>query len=199
VFICPYDAIKVEPFATPTIDEEECVGCGACALVCPHEAIEVKGFEFEEVIKRYGKSAAKIKSDNNNPALLAFVCQWSEFSALDDPNSVFKGKNAMALEIPCFKSLDPVHIINALQCGFDGVMGVVCSPDDCKLEEGRDTAERNLEVLKNVLKNMDLLDRFEYYEASPRCADELIKKIDGFYEKLSNLPHCCKANGGSEK
>ena len=198
VFICPYEAIKAEPFATPTIVEEECVGCGACALVCPHEAIEVKGFEFEEVVNRYAKSAMKIKSDSNKPALLAFVCQWSEFSALDDPNSVFKGKNAMALEIPCFKALDPVHVINALQCGFDGVMGIVCSSEDCKLEEGRDTAERNLDVLNKVLKNMNLLDRFEYYETSPRCVGELNQKINEFYDKLSNLPQCCVPQGGDK-
>ncbi|KON33328.1 MAG: hypothetical protein AC479_04865 [miscellaneous Crenarchaeota group-6 archaeon AD8-1] len=191
VFICPYEAIKAEPFATPAIIEEECVGCGACALVCPHQAIEVKGFEFEEVIERYAKAAARIKSDNNKPGLLAFICQWSEFSALDDPNSVFSGKNAMVLEIPCFKALDPVHVINALKCGFDGVMGVVCSSEDCKLEEGRDVAERNLDVLKKVLKNMDLLDRFQYYETSPRCADELKKKVDDFYQKLSVIPMCC--------
>ncbi|MCJ7714568.1 hydrogenase iron-sulfur subunit, partial [Candidatus Bathyarchaeota archaeon] len=121
--------------------------------------------------------------------------QWSDFSALDDPNSVFKDKNAMTLEIPCFKSLDPVHIINALQCGFDGVMGIVCSPEDCKLEEGRDVADRNLEVLRTVLKKMNLIDRFAYCEASPRCASELNQKIDDFYKKLSILSQCCSAKG----
>ena len=104
----------------------------------------------------------------------------------------------MALEIPCFKALDPVHIINALQCGFDGVMGVVCSSEDCKLEEGRDVAERNLDVLKKVLKNMGLLDRFDYYETSPRCAGELNQKIDEFYDKLSTLPQCCVPQGGDK-
>jgi coenzyme F420-reducing hydrogenase delta subunit len=77
-------------------------------------------------------------------------------------------------------------------------MGVVCSSEDCKLEEGRDTAERNLEVLKKVLKNMDLLDRFEYYETSPRCVGELNQKIDEFYEKLSASPQCCVAKGGEK-
>jgi hypothetical protein len=43
-------------------------------------------------------------------------------------------------------------------------------------------------VLKTVLKRMNLLDRFEYYEASPRCAGELNQKIDAFYKKLSALP-----------
>jgi coenzyme F420-reducing hydrogenase delta subunit len=188
VFICPYDAIKAEPFASPKIIQEECVGCGACALVCPHQAIEVKGFEFENVINRYGDTASVLKARSKQPALLLFVCQWSEFSALDDPNSRLKGKNALALEVPCFKALDPVHVVNALNCGFDGVMGVVCSTEDCKLQKGRDTAERNMDVLKTALKKLNLLDRFELYEASPRCEGDFNEKVDAFYQKLLALP-----------
>jgi coenzyme F420-reducing hydrogenase delta subunit len=190
VFICPYKAIKAEPFSTPTIVYEDCVGCGACALVCPHKAIEVKGFEFENVLQRYGQAAAAIKARTNAPAVLVFSCQWSEFSALDNPDNAFKGKNAAVLEVPCFKGLDPVHVVNALKCGFDGVMGVVCAADDCKLTEGRDTAERNLGVLKDVLKKMNLLERFELFELSPRCEGEFKSKFDSFYQKIAALPQC---------
>jgi coenzyme F420-reducing hydrogenase delta subunit len=188
VFICPYNAIEAEPFATPKILLEECVGCGACALVCPNQAIQVKGFEFENVLKRYGDSAAQLKAKSKLPALLVFCCQWSEFSALDDPSSAFKGKNAMTLEVPCFKAMDPVHVVNALKCGFDGVMAVVCSAEDCKLEKGRDAAERNLAVLKDALKKMDLLERFELFEESPRCAGDFNQKLDAFYKKIAALP-----------
>jgi len=188
IFICPYKALEFESFATPKVIEEKCTGCGACQLVCPHHAIQVKGFEFENVVNRYGNSIAQLKARNQDPAVLAFVCQWSEFSALDNPNSVFEGKNVLALEVPCFKSLDPVHIINAFNCGFDGVMAVVCSKEDCKLQEGRDTAERNLGVLLNVLKKQNLLDRFEMYEESPRCAGDFKEKVDAFYKRISALP-----------
>jgi coenzyme F420-reducing hydrogenase delta subunit len=188
IFICPYKALEFESFATPKVDEEKCVGCGACQLVCPHHAIQVKGFEFENVVNRYGDSAAKLKAKNPGPAVLAFVCQWSEFSALDNPDSAFAGKNVLALEVPCFKSLDPVHVVNALNCGFDGVMAVVCPSQDCKLQEGRDTSERNLGVLLTVLKKKDLLDRFELYEESPRCEGDFNMKLDAFYNKISALP-----------
>ena len=187
IFICPYGALEFEPFATPKLIEEKCVGCGACQLVCPHHAIQVKGFEFENVLKRYGKAAEQLKA-KKGPAILAFVCQWSEFSALDNPNKAFEGKNVLSLEVPCFKSMDPVHVINALQCGFDGVMAVVCSKEDCKLQEGRDTAERNVTALQVALKKLGMLDRFELYEESPRCAGEFEAKLDGFIQKISSLP-----------
>jgi coenzyme F420-reducing hydrogenase delta subunit/ferredoxin len=188
IFICPYEALTFESCGTPKLDEEKCTGCGACQLVCPHHAIQVKGFEFENVLDRYGGCAEKLKAKTGKPAVLAFVCQWSEFSALDNPNKVFEGKNVMTLEVPCFKSLDPVQIINALQCGFDGVMGVVCSRDDCKLQEGRNAAERNVAALKVSLKKLGLLERFELYEESPRCADEFQTKLDEFYKKICALP-----------
>lgn len=188
VFVCPYKAIEAEPFATPKVLPDYCMGCGACALVCPHQAIEVKGFEFETVFKRYAEAAKKLKAQGKGPLILVFVCQWSEFSALDQPEKGLLEKKAVTLEIPCFKSLDPVHVINALQSGFDGVMAVVCAPEDCKLQEGKETAERNVTVLKNTLKKMGPLNRFELFYASPRCVGEFNQKLDEFYRKIAVLP-----------
>ena len=188
VFICPYDAIEAQAFATPEIDMDECVGCGACALVCPHLAIQLKGFEFDAVsslMKRYQKAAKRLKG--KGPTVLVFCCQWSEFSALDDPESLLFKRKAVAMEIPCSKSLDPVHVVQALQGGFDGVMAVVCGEVDCKLEKGIDTAERNLAVLKKVLEKKNLLDKFEFFTASPRCVGEFNQRLDEFTKKVAAM------------
>jgi 4Fe-4S ferredoxin len=193
VFICPYKAITAQSFATPTIDVQKCTGCGACQLVCPHDAIQVKGFEFNNVLERYGDAITKLKAQKKAPAVMIFSCQWSEYSGLDAPDSLLKGKNAMVLEVPCFKSMDPVHVMNAFRSGFDGVMGVVCSATDCKLQEGRDVAERQLGVLQDVLKKMGLLDRFELVELSPRCEGEFKPKFEAFYSKIAAMPQCTVA------
>jgi len=188
VFICPYEAIEAEEFATPSINYDLCVGCGACALVCPHLAIQIKGFAFEDVLKRYGESARKLKAEGKFPVILVFCCQWSEFSALDDPESLLLKKKTFVMEIPCFKALDPVHVVEALHSGFDGVMAVVCSEEDCKLQEGKETAERNMSVLRDALKKMNLLERFELFTASPRCVGEFNQKLDEFFKKIAPMP-----------
>jgi coenzyme F420-reducing hydrogenase delta subunit/Pyruvate/2-oxoacid:ferredoxin oxidoreductase delta subunit len=188
VFICPYGAIEAEEFATPKIDYDLCVGCGACALVCPHLAIQIKGFAFEDVLKRYEESAKRLKAEGKFPVILVFCCQWSEFSALDDPESLLLKKKAIIMEIPCFKALDPVHVVDALHSGFDGVMAVVCSEEDCKLEEGWETAERNMSVLQDTLKKMNLVERFELFTVSPRCVGEFNQKLDEFFKKIASMP-----------
>ncbi len=187
VFICPYDAIEAEPLATPKILYDNCVGCGACALVCPHSAIQVKGFEFENVLELYAESAKRLKIQDNKPVVLLFCCQWSEFSALDNAENLLKN-GTIALEIPCFKALDPVHVVNALLSGFDGVMAVVCSEEDCKLKEGRETAERNMSMLVDLLKKMNLLNRFGLFTISPRCVGEFSQKLDEFVKRLDSAP-----------
>ncbi|MGQ9539015.1 MAG: hydrogenase iron-sulfur subunit [Candidatus Bathycorpusculaceae bacterium] len=191
VFICPYGAIEAEEFATPRIIQEACMGCGACALVCPHLAIQVKGFEFENIsklVRLYGEAARKMKMEGNFPSILVFCCQWSEFSCLDDPECLLFKKKAVVMEIPCFKALDPVHVVEALNSGFDGVMAVVCSAEDCKLQEGRETADRNMDVLKNFLKKSDLLERFELFTVSPRCMGEFNQKFEEFFKKITSMP-----------
>jgi len=191
VFICPYGAIEAEEFATPRIIQEACMGCGACALVCPHLAIQVKGFEFENIsklVRLYGEAARKMKTEANFPSILVFCCQWSEFPCLDDPECLLFKKKAVVMEIPCFKALDPVHVVEALHSGFDGVMAVVCSVEDCKLQEGRETAERNMDVLKNFLKKSGLLERFELFTVSPRCVGEFNQKFEEFFKKIAAMP-----------
>ena len=191
LFICPYEAIEAQEFATPKINAELCVGCGACSLVCPHLAIQLKGFEFENVskmIKQYGKAARHMKTNGKAPTILVFSCQWSEFSALDDPKSRMLKDNAVAMEVPCFKAFDPVHVVEALQNGFDGVMTIVCSEEDCKLEKGRETADRNLSVLKKTLEKKNLDNRFEFFTSSPRGIGDFNQRLSEFVKKISSLP-----------
>jgi coenzyme F420-reducing hydrogenase delta subunit len=187
-FICPYKAIEPREFATPEINFDLCVGCGACALVCPVLAIQVKGFAFEDILKRYEESAAKLKAKGKFPLILVFCCQWSEFSALDNPENLLLKKKAIVLEIPCSKALDPVHVVDALHSGFDGVMAVVCSEEDCKLQEGKETVERNMSLLKETLEKMNLAKRFEFFTVSPRRVGEFNQKLDMFFKKIASMP-----------
>lgn len=41
VRICPSGAITQNGFAAPKVDQEKCIACGRCVMVCPHEAFSL--------------------------------------------------------------------------------------------------------------------------------------------------------------
>ncbi len=189
-FICPYGAIEAQPFATPQVDLEACKGCGACAIVCPHIAIQLQGFEYEpssQAIQEYGVEARKLKASGTSPIVLVFCCQWAEFSTLDHIENGFIRPNVMIAPIPCFNALDPVHVLDALVSGFDGVLAVVCRDEDCKLDEGRGMAEDNLLALERTLERLNLRERFEILKTSPRYVGSFDTELDSFVLKISSL------------
>ncbi|UCG36868.1 MAG: hydrogenase iron-sulfur subunit [Candidatus Bathyarchaeota archaeon] len=191
VFICPYDAIETQPLATPSIVMEKCVGCGACALVCPTMAMQLEGYQYETVshlVKRYGEAARELKEKGLSPLILIFCCQWAEFTTLDGYEKSLLDKRVAIMEVPCLKGFDPYNVVEALQSGFDGVLAVVCSEDDCKLEKGYDVGERNTAVLGRVLERAGLQDRFALLTLSPRKIGEFQEHLDEFIERIGSLP-----------
>ncbi len=189
VFICPYDAIVWKDVSTPEIKTEDCMGCGACALVCPQQAIELRGYEFEpvsDIIKNCSGKVAKIKAQGK-AAILLFVCQWSEFSTLDEVQKGCLTNDLTIIELPCAKGFDPVLVLEALSLGFDGVMAVICPEEMCKLEEGTYLGERNFSALKVVLKQYNLADRFESFRVSPKYPGEFVAKLKEFTKKIYSI------------
>ena len=165
------------------------MGCGACALVCPHQAIELRGYEFEpisEIIKNCSGKAVKAKAQGK-PAILLFVCQWSEFSTLDEVQKGCLTEGITIIELPCAKGFDPVLVLEAISLGFEGVMAVICPEELCKLEEGTYLGERNFSALKKVLKQYNLQDRFDSFKVSPKYPGEFTEKLEEFKDKISSL------------
>ncbi|UCE73879.1 MAG: hydrogenase iron-sulfur subunit [Methanomassiliicoccales archaeon] len=182
-FICPYDAIELEELATPKIVLEKCNGCGACALVCPHMAIQLRGFEYKDSSRKL--EDYKAQTEGKAPSILAFCCQWSEFSALDRSQCEVSD-SAQIVEVPCANGLDPTLVLGALSRGYDGVIAFICSEEDCKSKEGRDTYNSNASALLNVLKNLDLGHRFELHLTSPRDIGNFNAKLKSFVKRIGS-------------
>lgn len=186
--VCPYGAIEAEPLSTPKVDYAKCTGCGACAVVCPHVALEIHGHEcarFAELIMKHADRVKEIRA--RSPAILVFCCQWAEFASLDQDHGSVIEPNAAVLEMPCYSKLDPINVFQALLYGFDGVLVIACSDDDCRSKESRLTTESNMKVLRTSLRQMGLEDRFRIHKTSPKNLGEFKREIDSFASEVLAL------------
>jgi len=188
VHICPYEAIEAQPLATPKINPEKCTGCGTCAVVCPHLALEIGGYEcthLAELIQSYGDRIKKTRA--KPPAIMVFCCQWADYTSLDRYRDGFIRPNIGLIEIPCFSKLDPINVFQAFYYGFDGVLAVACSDDDCKSKESRVTTEENMTVLMTGLKMMGLENRFKVHKTSPRNLGDFDEQVNSFSDTILTL------------
>jgi coenzyme F420-reducing hydrogenase delta subunit/ferredoxin len=186
--ICPYGAIEAQPLSTPKVDYTKCTGCGACAVVCPHVALEIHGHEcarFAELMTARIDRMKKTKAPS--PAILVFCCQWAEFASLDQSKSGFVKPNVAILEMPCYSKLDPINVFQALLDGFDGVLVVACSDDDCRSKESRLTTESNMKVLRTGLRMMGLENRFRIHKTSPKNLGDFNHEVDSFESDILAL------------
>jgi coenzyme F420-reducing hydrogenase delta subunit len=186
--ICPYGAIEAQSLSTPKVDYSKCTGCGACVVVCPHVALEIHGYEcarFAELIMEHADRMKKIKAQS--PAILVLCCQWAEFASLDQNHSGFIRPNVAILEIPCFSKLDPINVFQALLYGFDGVLVVACSDDDCRSKESRLATENNMKVLRTSLRMMGLENRFRIHKTSPKNLGDFKREVDSFTNEILAL------------
>ena len=186
--VCPYGAIEAEPLSTPKVDYTKCTGCGTCAVVCPHVALEIHGHEcarFAELIMKHADRRKKTRAQS--PAILVLCCQWAEFASLDQDHSGINESNAAVLEIPCFSKLDPINVFQALLYGFDGVLVVACSDDDCRSKESRLATENSMDVLRTGLRMMRLENRFRIHKTSPKNLGDFKNEVDSFTSEILAL------------
>jgi coenzyme F420-reducing hydrogenase delta subunit/ferredoxin len=188
ISVCPYGAIEAQPLATPKVDYTKCTGCGACVVVCPHVALEIHGHEcarFAELITEHADRMKKTRAQS--PAILVLCCQWAEFAILDQNHSGANRDNAAVLEIPCFSKLDPINVFQALLYGFDGVLVVACSDEDCRSKESRLATESNMKVLRTGLRMMGLENRFRIHKTSPKNLGDFKREVDSFANEILAL------------
>jgi F420-non-reducing hydrogenase iron-sulfur subunit len=127
------------------------------------------------------------KTRAQSPAILVLCCQWAEFASLDQNESGFIRPNVAILEIPCFSKLDPMNVFQSLIYGFDGVLVVACSDDDCRSKESRLTTENSMKVLRTGLRMMGLENRFRIHKTSPKNLGDFKHEVDSFANEILAL------------
>ena len=111
------------------------------------------------------------KNNTWEPRIVAFFCNWCTYTAADlaGVSRLRHAPNARIIRVMCSGRIDPQFILDAFSKGADGVLIGGCHPGDCHYMEGNYKALRRVQMLKRMLKQMNIEEhrfRLEWISAS---------------------------------
>jgi len=88
------------------------------------------------------------------PNIVAFCCNWCSYAGADyaGVSRIQYPANVKIVRVMCSGRINPVHVLEALLDGADGVLIAGCHPGDCHYIRGNLFARRRYTELKKLLE-----------------------------------------------
>lgn len=95
-------------------------------------------------------------SDNFEPTIVAFLCNWCSYAGADlaGTSRTQYPSNVRVIRVMCSGRVNPLFIMNALQQGADGVLISGCHPGDCHYMQGNYYARRRFTLMRQFLEHV---------------------------------------------
>jgi F420-non-reducing hydrogenase iron-sulfur subunit len=92
-------------------------------------------------------------SDQYEPTIVAFLCNWCTYTAADlaGTSRLVYPANVKIIRMMCSGMVDPKYVVKAFLGGADGVLIGGCWPGDCHYINGNMKARRRVALLHEVI------------------------------------------------
>ncbi len=184
--ICLFNALKVEENELKIIPAN-CTGCGACAAMCPEDALYIPGFTKTQLSSQI-KSVLTKKSES--PLIIAFLCNWCSYMGADlaGVSKLEYPTNIRIIHVMCTAMLNPSLVFESLFYGADGVLIAGCHEQDCHYQEGFIKAKNRYVSIKEILAEAGINEkRVKIISISAGEGEKFAHTIKQFREEISNL------------
>ncbi|SDL10224.1 Coenzyme F420-reducing hydrogenase, delta subunit [Maridesulfovibrio ferrireducens] len=129
-------------------------------------------------------------SNEFEPTLLAFVCNWCTYTAADlaGTSRMVQQPNLRLVRMMCTGMVDPKYVIKALLSGADGVLISGCHPGDCHYINGNYKARRRIKLLNEILPQFGIeKERVKLTWIGASEGNEFAATVNSFINEIREL------------
>lgn len=124
------------------------------------------------------------------PQIIVFACNYCSYVAADLAGSIRMEypPNIKIIHVPCSGRVDPVHLLQALEQGADGVYVTGCMEGDCHFVTGNYKAKKRAKYVQNMLEEMGIEpERVQMFNIAASDAPEFARVARMMTEKIRAL------------
>ncbi|MFX0069946.1 MAG: hydrogenase iron-sulfur subunit [Candidatus Hermodarchaeota archaeon] len=184
--ICIYNAIDIHDNNLKII-QANCSGCGACAAMCPNDALYIPGFTREQILAQI---KAILREKREFPLIVAFLCNWCSYMGADlaGTSKITYPTNVRVIHVMCTAMLDPSLVFEAFFNGADGVLIAGCHEQDCHYGKGFIKAKTRYAGIREILAISGINEaRVKIESVSAGEGEKFARVISEFREQLDQL------------
>ncbi len=184
--ICIYNAISIENKKL-YITQANCSGCGACAAMCPNEALYIPSFNKKQISAQISKL---LEEKKEFPLIVGFLCNWCAYVGADlaGTSKLNYATNIRPIRLMCTAMLDPSLVFEAFSQGADGVLIGGCYEQDCHYSTGFVKAKTRYQSIREMLAEAGINEnRLKIVSVSAGEGEKFAKVINEFTEELEKL------------
>lgn len=185
---CLFKASGIDPLRKiSVIDEQRCKGCGNCVTSCPTGARDLMSYP-----QKYLNKAIDLLSrfsNQNNPKILAFLCEGCGYPALDlaGIQGLEYEINVMPLGIRCGGNIDTQLILEAYRHGFNGVVICKCADNNCRNIVGNTDLDRRANLFREILRSRGIdSENLRIVEGFRGESNTCVSSVRELYEEIKN-------------
>ena len=128
--------------------------------------------------------------DGFEPRILALICTYCTYTAADMAGSMRLQypPNVRVVKLLCTGRVDILHLLNAFQSGWDGVMVSGCEIGDCHFMEGNLRAKERVAHAKTLIEETGLEpERLEMFHIGASDAPQWAEAVEMMTQRIKEL------------
>lgn len=129
-------------------------------------------------------------SQEFEPRILAYCCQWCSYAAADLAGNmrIQYPHNVRIIRVPCTGRVDTLHMLRAFEDGADGVFISGCLLGDCHYLKGNYKCAARVEHAKKILEGIGIdPQRLEMFYNSSAMGPQFAQTCIDFTERIRAL------------
>ncbi|MCK4660456.1 MAG: hydrogenase iron-sulfur subunit, partial [Phycisphaerae bacterium] len=149
--VCPYGAIVWKKGEVAVVVEAACAGCGACGATCQFGAITMRHFTDDQLIAQ----VRAVLADEPQEKVFVFACNWCSYAGGDMAgiSRIQYPSSNRVIRTMCSARVSEEMVLEAFRCGAPMVLVSGCHYADCHY------ISANRQTVKRVQRLWDKLEK----------------------------------------
>ncbi|MBD3353360.1 MAG: hydrogenase iron-sulfur subunit [Candidatus Lokiarchaeota archaeon] len=131
-----------------------------------------------------------VESKNENPRILAFVCNWCAYGATESAGVTEREypPNIKMVRVMCSGRVERKLILNAIEEGIDGIIILACNIGNCHYMDGNKHAENRIKATSHLLGSLGVdKRRIKFQQIRASEGDKLGEILTDFSSEIRKI------------